>query len=423
MTLVHLTAYEVYRTYFNQEEIALGCLSCLQYKEMSRPCGTSAALDERMHRVPLLDYAGKYWYEYVETEASMSSLIRIVLTTEEYLASATQAFYFRGMTDPKQRAEVFSTIPVGRTPMHAASGAGLLSMVEQLLHEDNGITAVDSEGWSPMHLAASYGHAKVLKKLATNDACRAKCLNCRDARGHTPLYWCSIKSHLAAIETLIEAGADLSVADESGSTVLEWAAFKDDPEVTKLLLKSHHDAWASSADFLMEQDTGHSEAILQIAKSVSLSASVHKDASFQELVGYFEKTGLDMDERRGRATKRQLEDMRENMIRARSTKGPDKPHYANKSNLLTRSFALRLFEYAIKFGNADVVDLLLQGNWLSGYVERNCWKRTPLHASVFCANPAVRPPYMHRFLLVVLADTKFIGLQSYFAPWIEAGQR
>ena len=68
--------------------------------------------------------------------------------------------------------------------IHDAAKAGDNDEVAAILSMDNRLTrAVDADGWTPLHLAAHYGHADVVETLIANNAD----VNLRSDDGRTAL--------------------------------------------------------------------------------------------------------------------------------------------------------------------------------------------------------------------------------------------
>lgn len=93
----------------------------------------------------------------------------------------------------------------------------------------------DSNGRTPMHYAAIYGNARVLKRLA---ASLPGIIDERDADGLTPLHWAAFLGNTEITAALLKLKADPEAVDESGRTPLFYAAFGGGKEMTALLLES-----------------------------------------------------------------------------------------------------------------------------------------------------------------------------------------
>lgn len=78
----------------------------------------------------------------------------------------------------------------------------------------------DTRGYTPLHLAASWGDPITLSMLL-KEACESD-INTRDNRGHTPLHKAAVMGRYENVRRLVEAGADVfSVAN--GETPLDFA--------------------------------------------------------------------------------------------------------------------------------------------------------------------------------------------------------
>ncbi len=105
-----------------------------------------------------------------------------------------------------------------------------------LARKDVVADAKDSEGRTPLSLAASYGQFTVVKLLL--DYTRADIVNDQDAFGQTPLFHAAEYGHWAIVRLLLEAsqGVNVNSTDIDGRTPLLIAAMNGHEAVVKLLL-------------------------------------------------------------------------------------------------------------------------------------------------------------------------------------------
>ncbi|MBD0348182.1 MAG: ankyrin repeat domain-containing protein [Thermoleophilia bacterium] len=106
--------------------------------------------------------------------------------------------------------------------------------------------AWSSDGFTPLHLAAFFGHeagvAVLLERGANVEAVSRNALRAR------PLNSAAAAGERAICERLLVHGADPSAPSEGGFTPLHAAAQTGDAELVRLLLEHGADAEATSAD-------------------------------------------------------------------------------------------------------------------------------------------------------------------------------
>src|SRR5438128_9422721 len=102
-----------------------------------------------------------------------------------------------------------------------ACAAGELERVERLL-DRAAINDHSPDGWTPLHLAAFFGHTKVAELLLAHDA--DVTARSRNANGNTPLHAALAGNHKMVAGLLIGQGADVNAADTDGWRPLHMAA-------------------------------------------------------------------------------------------------------------------------------------------------------------------------------------------------------
>jgi len=94
------------------------------------------------------------------------------------------------------------------------------------------LTASDARaGLTPLHWAVLSGDGelaalvieRILEDAKGADNTQPALLDAYDARGFTPLMWAAGDGDLAALEALVQAGADLNLQSSSGNTALHYA--------------------------------------------------------------------------------------------------------------------------------------------------------------------------------------------------------
>ena len=118
--------------------------------------------------------------------------------------------------------------------VHAAAKSGDTDEVAALLSMDNRLTRTfDADGWSPLHLAAHYGHAAVVELLLHNNA--PVDLRSTNMMANTALHAALAGQRSAVVKILLDAGADVNAKQHGGWTPLHSAAANGDRGVIDLL--------------------------------------------------------------------------------------------------------------------------------------------------------------------------------------------
>ncbi len=107
----------------------------------------------------------------------------------------------------------------GRTPLLLAAENGTVDMIEALLQAGADYNRKDSRGNTILHILSikpGYGREALLKKLAS----MVRDVNIRNFDDYTPLHLAARKGNLAALRSLLDAGARIDARLPDGSTVL-----------------------------------------------------------------------------------------------------------------------------------------------------------------------------------------------------------
>jgi len=140
------------------------------------------------------------------------------------------------MTDPKL---AFKRYQDERQPLHWACAGGHDAIVDYLLSVCNvPVDDADDAGWTPLIIASSAGHDKIVGTLLRRDADPNK----RNSTGHTALHYASSRSRFRIAEMLISRNAEVDVADFTTlATPLHRAASKGNVKIVNLLIQQKCD--------------------------------------------------------------------------------------------------------------------------------------------------------------------------------------
>jgi uncharacterized protein len=148
-----------------------------------------------------------------------------------------------------QQKEIANLLVARGAPLtiFEACAAGEVERVERLLEAGGlAVAAYSDDGWTPLHLAAFFGHAKIAEMLLARGAdVRARSHN---PTGNTPLHAALAANHKMVAGLLLGAGADVNAADAGGWRPLHLAAANSNLESMKLLVAQGADVNAPNGE-------------------------------------------------------------------------------------------------------------------------------------------------------------------------------
>jgi ankyrin repeat protein len=144
-----------------------------------------------------------------------------------------------------------------------AAAAGEVERVERLVAGDpSTVNTYSADGWTPLHLAAFFGHAKIAELLLNTAADVAA--RSRNPNGNTPLHAALAGNHKMVAGLLIGHGADVNASDREGWRPLHLAAHNNNVDVMKTLIAQGADVAAQNGAGLtalsLAQEKNHREA-------------------------------------------------------------------------------------------------------------------------------------------------------------------
>ncbi len=158
----------------------------------------------------------------------------------------------------------------------AAAALGRTARLDALLRENPGLMHTHSpDGWTPLHLAAFFGHTEAVRLLLARGA-SAQAVS-QNATGNTPFH-SALASHDAGVapeprrhmaQLLLAAGAEIDLPDASGYTPLHLAAHDGDVELVGALL-------ARGAEVNPRHDKGQTPLAVAVAAGHGEAADLLK---------------------------------------------------------------------------------------------------------------------------------------------------
>jgi ankyrin repeat protein len=144
-----------------------------------------------------------------------------------------------------------------------ACAAGEIERAERLIaSEPSTINSFSADGWTPLHLAAFFGHARVVELLLAHDADVAA--RSRNSNGNTPLHAALAGNHKMAAGLLIGRGADVNATDAAGWRPLHLAASNNNLDAIKALIAQGADVLAGNGEgrtpLSLAQEKNHRES-------------------------------------------------------------------------------------------------------------------------------------------------------------------
>ncbi len=109
-----------------------------------------------------------------------------------------------------------------------AALAGMTQVCRRLIALD---ADVNKPGWTPLHYAATGGHAEIVQLLVEHSAY----IDAQSPNQTTPLMMAAMYGNTRTLTALLDAGADVSLKNQKGMTALDFALEADRPGAAELI--------------------------------------------------------------------------------------------------------------------------------------------------------------------------------------------
>uniref|UniRef100_A0A8C6VPK0 Ankyrin repeat domain 27 n=1 Tax=Nothobranchius furzeri TaxID=105023 RepID=A0A8C6VPK0_NOTFU len=129
---------------------------------------------------------------------------------------------------------VNSTNTDGFSPLHVAALHGRSTLAALLVRHGANVNARTNQSATPLHLASQNSHIQVMKFLLE---CNAK-LNKKDQYGNTPLIHACLRGNVEAADTLLQSHALVNMVNLQGNSALHVAVRGGHQELVELLLRA-----------------------------------------------------------------------------------------------------------------------------------------------------------------------------------------
>jgi ankyrin repeat protein len=192
---------------------------------------------DKIANFPLARYAAQHWATHARVE-DVSSRIKDGM---EYLFDADKPhfatwlwIYDGDYLDGRPMSTMCPKKP-GAVPLYHAARLGFCDLAEHLIAEHpEHVNARGGDRVTPMHTAASAGHADILLLLLEHGAD----LDGQGKYNMTPLHVASFLGKLEAGQCLVDHGAYINAREEDDWTPLHWAVRKkNNIQVVRFLLE------------------------------------------------------------------------------------------------------------------------------------------------------------------------------------------
>ena len=126
-----------------------------------------------------------------------------------------------------------------------AAAAGEIERLERLVAGGAPVNGWSADGWTPLHLAAFFGHARGVELLLAHGADVAA--TSKNSTGNTALHAALAGNHKLVAGLIIGGGGDVNAADAAGWRPLHLAASHNNLDAMKALIAQGAEVNAANA--------------------------------------------------------------------------------------------------------------------------------------------------------------------------------
>jgi ankyrin repeat protein len=129
---------------------------------------------------------------------------------------------------------------------NAAVAGRVEQVIQQVEADPTVLESHSTDGWTPLHLAAFFGHSDLASALLDHGASIE--IRSTNAMKNTPLHAAAAGGQVELVKLLAERGADMNATQDGGWTALHSAAQAGNREMVEVLLAHGADANARAAN-------------------------------------------------------------------------------------------------------------------------------------------------------------------------------
>ena len=208
------------------------------------------------------------------------SAIRATLSEEPSLLEATNAsgqsaFLLAKYYHQEAAAEYLLSLNPTLDLFNACVAGRNADVLAKIARDPQLLKSHSSDGWTPLHLAAFFGHLQLATSLIEGGAE----VDARSTNGlnNTPLHAAAAGGYTELVALLLQHGANANARQEGGWTALHAAAHAGNRRMVELLLTSGADSAVRAANNQMPLDLalsrGHGEIAELLERPLSSSSA------------------------------------------------------------------------------------------------------------------------------------------------------